>query len=165
MKLDYREEGKVKIDMTDYLKKILDDLPNKYQGRAITLSANHIFEVNKTMRKLSDKDAQSFHTIVTNLFLLYKRARPDILTGVVFLKTRVREPDKDDDKKLSRILKYLSGTRDLVLTLESDVTGSVKWWVDAAFAVHHEMKSHTGGMMSMGRGALYFAFSFCLLDA
>ena len=33
MNMDYHEEGKVKICMTDYLKKILDDLPNKYQGR------------------------------------------------------------------------------------------------------------------------------------
>ena len=69
----------------------------------------------------------------------------------------MRYPDEDDYKKLSRILKYLSGTRDLVLTLESDGIGTVKWWVDAAFAVHHDMKSHTGGMMSMGRGALYSA--------
>ena len=103
--------------MMDYLKKILDDLPNKYQGRAITLAANHLFEVNKTTRKLSEKDAQSFHTIVAKLIFLCKRAQPDILTGVSFLTTRVREPDEDNDKKLSRLLKYLSGTRDIVLTL------------------------------------------------
>ena len=117
MKLDYCEEGKVKIDMTDYLKKILDDLPNKYQGRAITLAANHLFSVNKTTRKLSKKDAQVLHTIVAKLIFLCKRAQPDILTGVSFLTTRVREPDEDNDKKLSRLLKYLSGTRDIVLTL------------------------------------------------
>ena len=88
------------------------------------------------------------------LIFLCKLAQQEILTGVAFLMTRVREPDKDDGKKLSRILKFLSGTRGLVLTLEFDGTGTVKWWVDAAFVVHHEMKSHTGGMMSMGRGAL-----------
>ena len=83
--------------------------------------------------------------------------RPEILTRVAFLTTRVREPDEDDSKKLARILKYLSGTRDLVLILESDGTGTVKWWVDVAFAVHHGMKIHTDGMMTMGRGALYSA--------
>ena len=55
MKLDYREEGKIKIDMRGYLKKILDDLPSKYQGRFITPAANHLFEVNKTTWKLSEK--------------------------------------------------------------------------------------------------------------
>ena len=29
--------------------------------------------------------------------------------------------------------------------------------MDAVFSVHHDMKSHTGGMMSRGRGALYSA--------
>ena len=76
---------------------------------------------------------------------------------MAFLTTRVIYPDEDDDKKLSRILKYLSGTRDLVLTLESDGTGKVKRWVDAAFTVNHDMKRYTGGLMTMGRGALYSA--------
>ena len=70
------------------------------------------------------------------------------------LTTPVRYPVEDDDKKLGGILKCLSGMRDLVLTFESDGTGMVKWWVDAAFAVHHGMESHTSGMMSTGRGAL-----------
>ena len=81
----------------------------------------------------------------------------DILTSVAFLTARVREPDEDDDKKLSPKLKYLSGTRDLVFTLESNGTRTVRWWVDAEFAVHHVMKSHTVRMMTMGRGALYSA--------
>ena len=84
MKLDYREEGKVKIDMTGYLKKILNDLPNKYQGRAITPAANHLFEVNKTTKNISEKDAQAFHTIMEKLLFLCKRAQPDILTGIAF---------------------------------------------------------------------------------
>ena len=76
-----------------------------------------------------------------------------------YLTTRVRQPDEDYDKKVSRILKYLSGTRDLIFTLKSNGTGKVKWWVDAAFAVHKNIKSHTGRIMSMGRGALYSALS------
>ena len=50
------------------------------------------------------------------LLFLCNRAQPDILNGVDFLTPQVREPDKDDDKKLARILKYISITRDLVLT-------------------------------------------------
>ena len=63
MKIDYCKKGKVKIDMTDYLKKILDDFPDKYQGEAITPAANHLFEVNGTERNLSKMYAQAFHTI------------------------------------------------------------------------------------------------------
>ena len=42
-------------------------------------------------------------------------------------------------------------------TMGSNGTGTVKWWVDAKFAVHHDMTSHTSGMLSMGRVALYSA--------
>jgi hypothetical protein len=31
----------------------------------------------------------------------------------------------------------------------------MKWWVDASFALHPDMKSHTGGVMSLGRGAVH----------
>ena len=47
IKLDYFNQGKVKIDTTDYLKTILDDIPDKYQGISITPAANHLFEVNE----------------------------------------------------------------------------------------------------------------------
>ena len=94
---------------------------------------------------------------MTKLLFLCKRFRPDILTGVTFLTTRVRDPNKDDNNKLSRTLKYLSSTKDLVLTLESVSTRTVKWWVGTAFLVHHDMKSHTGGIMLTRKGYLYSA--------
>ena len=72
-------------------------------------------------------DAQAFQTIVAKLLFLCKRARPDLLTGVALLTTQVREPDEDDDKKLERILEYLSGTREIVLALESNGNVTVKW--------------------------------------
>jgi hypothetical protein len=33
----------------------------------------------------------------------------------------------------------------------------MKWWVDGAYAVHLDIKSHTGGMLSFGGGALHGA--------
>jgi hypothetical protein len=52
-------------------------------------------------------------------------------------------------------MKYLRGSIDKILTLEADATHIVKWWVDASFAVHHDIKSHTGGAMSLGKGSVY----------
>jgi hypothetical protein len=42
-----------------------------------------------------------------------------------------------------------------VLRLSTDNLTIIKWWVDASYGVHHDMKSHTGGVMSMGTGAVY----------
>lgn len=36
-----------------------------------------------------------------------------------------------------------------------DHAGVIQWWVDAAYAIHHDMKSHTGATMSMGGGSIY----------
>eukprot|EP00957_Ditylum_brightwellii_P192784 14679161-Ditylum_brightwellii.AAC.1 len=33
--------------------------------------------------------------------------------------------------------------------------GRITWWVDAAFAVHHDLNSHTGGVMMIGKGTLF----------
>ena len=57
----------------------------------------------------------------------------------------------DDWGKLLRMLRYLRATENLYITLEMDNMGVVKWWEDAAFAVHKDMKSHTGGIMTLAR--------------
>ena len=51
-----------------------------------------------------------------------------------------------------RLLRYLNATKELFVTLKADDANIVKWYGDAAFAVHEKMKSHTGGMMSLGSG-------------
>ena len=51
-------------------------------------------------------------------------------------------------------MKYLNGTRKKVLTLSADDIRCIKWYVDAAFAMHPDYKSHTGGNMTFGKGAV-----------
>ena len=82
------------------------------------------------------------------------RTRPDLEQAVAFLTTRVKAPDTDDSKKLGRVLRYLKHAPHIPLTLEADGTHSIKWWIDASFAVHGDMRSHTGGTMSMGKGSV-----------
>ena len=51
---------------------------------------------------------------------------------MAFLTTRVKKPDEEDLK-----------------------TAQSRWWVDASYATHDDMKSHTGGVMTLGKGAIY----------
>ena len=85
-----------------------------------------------------------FHHIVARLFFLCKRVRPDLQTAAAFLCTRVKKPDTDDYKKLSLTLKYLHTTVSIPLILGMDGTNTVSRWVDGEFAIHNDMKSHTG---------------------
>jgi hypothetical protein len=53
------------------------------------------------------------------------------------------------------MLQFLWATRGDFLTLSVDSLHNVRWWVDALYAVHPDMRSHTGSAMSLGRGIIY----------
>ena len=90
---------------------------------------------------------------MAKLLYLAKRGRSDILLAVSFLTTRVSCSTDQDWLKLRRILQYLNGTPALFLTLGADSLTKLNTWVDAAYAVHQDMRSHTGAAISMGTGA------------
>ena len=52
------------------------------------------------------------------------------------------------------MMRYLNGTRADVLTLSVDDPHIIHWHVDASFAVHPDFRSHTGGVMTYGQGAI-----------
>ena len=49
-------------------------------------------------------------------------------------------------------MEYLRGDRDRPLVLGADNDGLLMWYVDASFAVHPNMRGHTGGGLTLGRG-------------
>jgi hypothetical protein len=155
MRIEYIDNGRVQFTMFDYINKMLDELPSEMSGTAATPAANHLFAVNDVADKLDKDTAEFFHHNTAKLLWLCKRARPDLQTAVAFLTTRVKSPDVDDYKKLRRVMQYLRLTHEMPLTLEADTSGILNWWVDASFAVHPDMKGHTGGIFSMGKGAIY----------
>jgi hypothetical protein len=154
MTIDYSVPGSVKITMQDFVDNLLDELPEDMEGTRLTPAADFLFGVRKDAPKLDKRDAEQFHTIVMKLLYLCKRIRPDLGTAVAFLTTRVTSPDEDDRKKLKRCLQYLRSSRDLPLTLTTSDPTHIKWYVDASFAIHSDMRSHTGMIMTMGEGAI-----------
>jgi hypothetical protein len=93
-----------------------------------------------------------FHNLVSKTLHATKRARPDTCTAITFLTTRVREPDKDDWTKLVHLMRYIRGTRTMPLIISANGSGILKWWVDASFKVHTNMRGHSRGGLSLGRG-------------
>jgi hypothetical protein len=156
MRLDFSKPGEVTVTMIDYIKAILHGAPKDMRGRAVTPAAAHLFQINSTDPVyLGEDKAATYVRIVMQLLFLSQRARPDIRLAVSFLNTRLVKPDEDDYKKLTRVVKYLNTTVDMPLVLAADDSGQICWWIDASFAVHEDMKGHTGGTMSMGKGSIY----------
>jgi hypothetical protein len=86
---------------------------------------------------------------MAKLLYLSKRTQPDLLLAVSFLTEHVLHPATDDWKKLGHCLRYLAAMKHLPFVCSADETGSIRWWVDASFAVHPNMCSHTGATMSL----------------
>ena len=68
-----------------------------------------------------------------------------------FLTTRISNSHDDNWGKLIKILRFVH------CTLKGNIFGATNLdeifkWVDASYAVHHDMKSHTGGVIYMGLG-------------
>ncbi len=59
---------------------------------------------------------------------------------------------KDDLRKLKRVHRYLAGTADLPLRLSICGDYLFTAYVDASYAVHEDMKSHSGMVYTAGGG-------------
>jgi hypothetical protein len=48
----------------------------------------------------------------------------------------------------------MKGSMDMEYIIGADDMGNLRTWVDASYAVHPDMRSHTGGVMSFGTGGV-----------
>ena len=155
MTLDFSTKGKVKVGMVKYIEKMVDQFGDSYScdSKADSPAANDLFSLGSG-EILSGQKRDDFHTFVMKGMFACKRARPDIQMPIALLATRVNQPNADDWKKLTRVMRFLNGTRQDVLTLSADNLHTFKWYVDASFAVHPDFRSHTGAALTMGQGAI-----------
>jgi hypothetical protein len=154
MTLDFSEDGKFIISMENYLNAVLGDLRKDMSGTALLPAAEHLFKTQDNAEKMSQEQAAMFHHVTLQLLYTCKRGRPDLQTAVSFLCTRVWGPDQDDYKKLAPVIKYIRWTKFLCLTMEADWLDLNHWYIDGAFAVHDDMRSHTGSFMTFGKGMM-----------
>ena len=166
MTLDFSTDKQVKISMVDYVKEVIsawdkaeatDDgftVVKSKRGKKSksTAAPEDLFKVDEDAAKLSPEKAAAFHNIVAKALYVVKRARPDASVPIAFLTTRVRSPDVDDWRKLGHMIEYLKATTDMPLILGAGSSGVLNWFVDASFAVHPNMRGHTGGGLTLGRG-------------
>ena len=122
MTLDYSKKDCVKIDITNYIKKMPEMNKIKCPWNS------QLFNLDSTSKNLGIIYKETFH-----------------------LTTRVKSPKYDNWNKLVRILSYLKETKEIILKLRADDVQNLTWYVDASFGVHSDMKSHTGSTFTSGK--------------
>ena len=142
--------GQVMMTMEGYIEDTLSCAG--VSGKARTPGRDGLFEVRENAAVIVEEEERVwFHRIVAKLSYLAKRAKPECLTAVAFLATRVTKCTNDDVERLDRVLKYMSDMRERGVVMRPGVLGlSVRLFVDAAYGVHYDGKSHTGSCVVIG---------------
>jgi hypothetical protein len=147
------KKGKIKISMKKHILKAIETFDEDITRNAATPASSNLFKIRESP-KLTEEKADNFHSVTASLLFISRRCRLDIQTAVGFLTTRVSCPTEDDWTKLRRVLQYLRGTIDLVLTIGADDITKMKSWADVSYGTHDDCRSHTGGAISFGWGVL-----------
>ena len=71
---------------------------------------------------------------------------------MAFLCTKLSKSMEFDWFKLKRVLQWLKYTINDVRIMGMDDSGILHTWIDASYAVHEEMRGHTGRAISLGHG-------------
>ena len=108
MTLDFHNKGEVCINMEHYINMMLQDAPKEMEGISSSPVAPHLFKTNSKYAQLLGPEQKKIfvHQVMQGLYLS-QRGCPDIFTTITFLCGQLRNPDEDDYKKLTQILRYL----------------------------------------------------------
>ena len=155
MNLDYRTRGQVKIKELYYIEEIITAFDKAAPGNNSTKSSTspvNLSVVDEDFNNIKQIKVAYFQNLVVKTICATRQVRPDTCTSILFLTMRVRESDEDDWKKLVWMMQYLAGMQTLPLILSANGIGILKWWVDAYFAFHPNIRGHSRGGIYMERG-------------
>ena len=159
MNIKINKDKNIEIEMKDQLLEavhMFEQAESSEVNDTVTTPARpRLRDVNPECTQLGSDKQDAFHSIVAKLLWIMKRARPDLETAIAFLCSRVSKSDKDDWLKLKRVIAYVKCTIDDVRVIGASSLADIYTWIDAAYAVNPDMKSQTGGCMSLGVGVLH----------
>ena len=149
MVFDLSIVGEVRMTMKGYIEETLEIAG--ITGRAKSPATDGLFETRDGAVPATEPQRVWFHSVVAKLSYLGKRAKPECLTAIAFLATRVTRCTRDDIEKLSRLLRYITDAKEMGVVFRPGKLGMcVQVYVDAAYGVHSDGKSHTGSCVVLG---------------
>ena len=111
--------------------------------------------VNKELLESERCDLNKYVSKLMKLMYLGNRTRPDILPTLSILSTKMKNPSNEDMEKLDRVIGYIYDTKNLGITVRfyPDSNFELFAYFDAAWAVHQDLKGHSGILITLGYNA------------
>ena len=155
MTFDLREKGEVALSQYDFVKKLYNELPEDMkEGRyRYTPAPEDLFKTNEDSPKLDCARKETYHCITAKTLWLSQRSRSDIQLATGYHCSRVKEPNEDDWKKLTWLMRYVWWTRFIPKIICITEEGAIIY-IDGSHAIHADTKGHSGMYTTMGKGAL-----------
>ena len=152
-----RREDSIEMSMpTSYIDKMLEQLDMLKCRHAATPGTDSLRKLIDSEELLSPEDHRLYRRIVGQLLWL-SSIRPDIQFAVKELSRGLTSPTEDHRTKMKTLLRYLAGTKPMVLTLRPKIiphskqtTFDIDTYVDSDWAGCATSRRSTSGM------ALYF---------
>jgi hypothetical protein len=102
MTIDRSSDEYIEVKMEKYTKEILSSC--KVTGISRVPASTTLFDIDDSAPKLDSEQSEWFHSTVASILYMALRTRPDILTAVTFLCSRVAFSTTEDLKKLNKLL-------------------------------------------------------------
>ena len=90
MTLDYTEEGKLKIDMRNYLDEIIAEFHHNLSDKVKCPWTDKMLKMDKEEKKLGDEKRIIFNSFVMKAMFLTKQGCADVHLSIYFLASRVK---------------------------------------------------------------------------
>ena len=153
-----RKNKKVNIGTSIHIKEaveMFEESGDEIKGHVANPGNSQFFKYKDAYKSLDQKRADIFHSTVAKLLFIGKRGRPDLEPYIAYLCTRVSKSNEYDWRKLKRVLQFANQTIDDKRCIGAKTLTDLYTWIDAAYAVHPDMRSQTGGVMSLGHGMIH----------
>ena len=155
MDVEMVSKGNIAISTPQHINEAIEGLGEEVKGTAVNPAKSKLFYIDNKSPRLTSKKKDIFHSITAKILWISQRLRPDLDTAVSFLCTRVKDPTEEDWKKLRRVICFLKATKDNRRIIGMDDLWSLGTWIDGSYAVHADMRGHTGSSMSSGWGLVH----------
>jgi hypothetical protein len=107
-------------------------------------ATEQLFDASPDSPPLTEKAQANLHSVLASFNFVGTHGRPDFILYLAAGLKRVLTPTEEDERKAGRFVRYAEGTSDLTLRLRCYLPPKISTFIDASFAIHPNMRSHTG---------------------